>query len=393
MPKTKQRRSTSPVVAPAPAPTVCDKADILFRSAAECCRQHRRYARLVEMGTDESEQRAALRLVGASDEQLAEAGLRATQDVITAAMKKQSRVRVGMRVTDPEELGHLFPTGIGRLNPKAAPHRGCGWFAAPDDDDMIGDPGPFKAFRITPKMIRALSPAFAARRPVLERVFLNTEPGRYYASRWGRVLPRLYKGQQLAPVTIPYTDMEILHPPIDEITGIPKTGSAPAGDGGKEPGTSTSTTGPTTEASSGRSFAPAGLAALLSDIAQPDPGPADHDQVDADDSTVIRAEFGRVVAQAGMPPTRPNPVPELLARAHQETVAAGGRIHTKDLAARLGMDATALGTELRTLLTDVGVSRPGAGTVRAGADSESKPGYYADTLAEAIRAYSQRATS
>jgi len=73
MPKTKQRRASSPVTAPVPTPTVCDKADTLFRSAAECCRQHRRYARLVEMGTDESEQRAALRLVGASDEQLSEA--------------------------------------------------------------------------------------------------------------------------------------------------------------------------------------------------------------------------------------------------------------------------------------------------------------------------------
>lgn len=73
MPKMKQRRTAAREVAATPEPTVCDKADVLFRSAAECCRQHRRYARLVDMGTDESEQRAALRLVAASDEQLAEA--------------------------------------------------------------------------------------------------------------------------------------------------------------------------------------------------------------------------------------------------------------------------------------------------------------------------------
>src|SRR5690348_5700937 len=72
MPKTKQRQAAKPSAAPA-SPTICDKADILFRSAAECCRQHRRYGRLIEMETDESEQRAALRLVAASDEQLAEA--------------------------------------------------------------------------------------------------------------------------------------------------------------------------------------------------------------------------------------------------------------------------------------------------------------------------------
>jgi len=70
MPKTKQSR---PAAISGSQPTVCDKADVLFRSAAECCRQHRRYARLVEMGTDETEQIAALRLVAASDEQLAQA--------------------------------------------------------------------------------------------------------------------------------------------------------------------------------------------------------------------------------------------------------------------------------------------------------------------------------
>ena len=73
MPKTKPRRAASQAASVVPEPSICDKADILFRSAAECCRQHRRYARLIEMETDESEQRAALRLVAASDEQLSDA--------------------------------------------------------------------------------------------------------------------------------------------------------------------------------------------------------------------------------------------------------------------------------------------------------------------------------
>ena len=73
MPKTKQSRSTSPAATSGSHPTVCDKADVLFRSAAECCRQHRRYARLIAMNTDETEQVAALRLVAASDEQLTQA--------------------------------------------------------------------------------------------------------------------------------------------------------------------------------------------------------------------------------------------------------------------------------------------------------------------------------
>ena len=73
MPKTKPSRAAAKVAAAAPEPTICEKADLLFRSAAECCRQHRRYARLIEMETSEIEQRAALRLVAASDETLAEA--------------------------------------------------------------------------------------------------------------------------------------------------------------------------------------------------------------------------------------------------------------------------------------------------------------------------------
>lgn len=70
MPKTRVR---APALTPTAQPTICDKADTLFRSAAECCRQHHRYARLVSMSTHETEQQAALRLVLASDEQLKEA--------------------------------------------------------------------------------------------------------------------------------------------------------------------------------------------------------------------------------------------------------------------------------------------------------------------------------
>lgn len=73
MPKTKPRRTAAAKPQADSAPTICDKADTLFRSAAECCRQHHRYARLVEMGIDDAEQRAALRLVAACDEQLADA--------------------------------------------------------------------------------------------------------------------------------------------------------------------------------------------------------------------------------------------------------------------------------------------------------------------------------
>lgn len=312
-------------------------------------------------------------------------GLRATQDVITAAMKKQSRVRVGMRVSDPEELSHLFPTGGARINPKSAPYRGCGFYSSPDAEDVVSEPSPFKAYRIKPKQIRSLSAVYADRRPRLEKVFLDTEPGRYYDSRWGRILPRLYKAKQLAPTTIPYTDLDVLHPPLDEITGIPITGYTEDADGDTGPRTVASTTGaPTGQAGQERPvrFGSDLLSDML-DAARNVTG--QHDQAPEGEAAAIRTEFGRVVQQAGAPEDRPNPVPQLLAEAHQHVVAAGGRMWSGDLAAAHGLEARAFGTELNRLLREVGVERPGAGTVRIGEDSKS--GYLAETLAEAIRRY------
>ncbi|MFI0908202.1 hypothetical protein ACH4TE_32515 [Streptomyces sioyaensis] len=308
-------------------------------------------------------------------------GLRATQDVITAAMKKQSRVRIGMRVSDPEELHHLFPTGSGRLDPRAAGHKGSGFLSAPDEDDVDGQPGSFKCYRIKPRVINAIAPQLCERRPVVDAVSLETEPGRYYASRWGRILPRLYKTKKLSPTTHPYTHLDILWPPLDAATGLPVTTS----------GKPRKTTEPSTPPA-GSEIAPPrprfgsdALAALLAA-----PAAETGQRAGAEEAQVIRAEFGRVVQQAGVPADRPNPVPTLLADAHNAVVAAGGRMHTADLAEPLGMDPLVLGTELGKLLREVGIERPGKGTVRAGMDGESRPGYTAETLAAAIRAYTTR---
>ncbi len=309
-------------------------------------------------------------------------GLRATQDVITAAMKKQSRNRAGMRVSDPEELSHLFPSGAGRCDPKAAPRRGCGFYQAPDaEEDIVGDPMPFKAYRIKPSTIQRIAPAFALRRPRLEPVFLDTAPGRFYASRWGRVLPRLYKTKQLAPTTAPYTQVDVLRPEINEI-GVPITGAD-----GDDTTTATSAAPRTAVAPPVRRFGSEGLAALLDATRTPTPNAAAEASADTG-GTVIRAEFGRVVAQAGGPADRPDPVPRLLLDAYQTVEAASGRrMWSGELATRLNLEPAAFGAELNRLLKAVGVERPGAGRVRIG--EESKAGYYADTLAEAINRYRQ----
>ncbi|MGW1355580.1 hypothetical protein ACWCQE_41030 [Streptomyces sp. NPDC002409] len=313
-------------------------------------------------------------------------GLRATQDVITAAMKKQSRVRVGMRVSDPEELSHLFPTGGARINPKSAPYRGCGFYSSPDAEDVVSDPTAFKAYRIKPKQIRTLSTIYADRRPRLEEVFLDTEPGEYYASRWGRILPRLYKANKLAPTTIPYTEMDTLYPPVNQLTGIPITGAADPDDNAPAPRVvaATSPAPAQPEPRVGSDLLSTMLNAARTTTGQTQTAPGG-----GDDATV-QADFGRVIQQAGIPENRPTPVPRLLAEAHQHVVAAGGRMHTADLAALLEMDPLVLGTELGKLLREVNIERPGKGTVRAGKDNESKPGYLAETLAAAIHAYNLR---
>ncbi|MFE1329209.1 hypothetical protein ACFW6Y_01950, partial [Streptomyces microflavus] len=277
------------------------------------------------------------------------------------------------------------PTGGGRINPKAAPYKGCGFYSSPDEDDVVSDPTAFKGYRIKPKQIRALSVAYADRRPQLEPVFLDTEPALYYASRWGRILPRIYKAKQLAPTTTPYTDIDVLYPPVNDFTGIPITSTTEDDENGNA--------GPrVVAASTATTTAPAGpqvrvgsdLLTTMLNAARPAPAPS------LDDSTGIQADFGRVIQQAGTPQNRPNPVPQLLADAHNAVVAAGGRMHTADLAALLQMEPLVLGTELGKLLRKVSIERPGKGTVRAGKDNESKPGYTAETLAAAMRAYNLR---
>jgi hypothetical protein len=79
MPKSNAAKAPSPDTAPddSAAPTLTEqlqqRADTLFRTAAETCRQHRRYAALVELGAREPEQKAALKLASFCDTLLVDA--------------------------------------------------------------------------------------------------------------------------------------------------------------------------------------------------------------------------------------------------------------------------------------------------------------------------------
>lgn len=68
-----KQRPLTPISGPAvpsPADQYRAAADALFRAAAECCRQHRRYSCLVDHEVSDEEQAFAVRLVAVCDEWL-----------------------------------------------------------------------------------------------------------------------------------------------------------------------------------------------------------------------------------------------------------------------------------------------------------------------------------
>ncbi|MCC9310118.1 DNA translocase FtsK [Kitasatospora sp. RB6PN24] len=122
--------------------------------------------------------------------------LRATLDTITSAMKLQSKWRVGMTVSDPEELAYLFP-GYVKIDPKDAPVAGSGW----NMHTRLGPKRPtaFKAWRLVDTLIDRVCTVCAARRPTADPIALSVPTAKAYLSRWARTLPALYKGQTLTP--------------------------------------------------------------------------------------------------------------------------------------------------------------------------------------------------
>ncbi|MCX5355600.1 DNA translocase FtsK [Streptomyces mirabilis] len=121
-------------------------------------------------------------------------GLRATQDVVTATMKIQAKWRVGMTVSDAEELAYLFP-GYIKIDPKDAPVAGAGWTM----HTRLGPKKPtaMKVWRLVDELTDKICAATAARRPKLDELSASVESGGFYPQRWARTLPVLYKGQKL----------------------------------------------------------------------------------------------------------------------------------------------------------------------------------------------------
>ncbi|MFI2214958.1 DNA translocase FtsK [Streptomyces sp. NPDC020141] len=152
-------------------------------------------------------------------------GLRATQDVITAMMKIQSKWRVGMTVSDAEELAYLFP-GYIKIDPKDAPVAGSGW----NMHTRLGPKKPtaMKVWRLVDELTDKVCAATAARRPRLDQLSADVESGAFYPQRWARTLPDLYKGQPLTESAQHAIDNagQI----IDASTLLASAAPAPAGD-------------------------------------------------------------------------------------------------------------------------------------------------------------------
>ncbi|UNO42435.1 hypothetical protein [Streptomyces sp. MST-110588] len=155
--------------------------------------------------------------------------LRATTDAIPVPVKKRAAWRWGMYVTDPEELSYLF-SGYQKIDPSDAPWPGCGFNAYGKTK-----PRPFKAYALTPQHMDRIAAAVSPRRPALDKVSREVPHGRYYPSRWARVLPHLYEGERLHPVTRPYTDIPIVPVPTADDQGPAAPAIAPGG--GIRPGT------------------------------------------------------------------------------------------------------------------------------------------------------------
>lgn len=235
--------------------------------------------------------------------------LRATQDTITAAMKKRAKLRIGMHTEDPEELSYLF-SGYQVLDMADAPVPGSGFYTYGN-----GGPRPFKGRRLEPDIITRCTIACADRRPRLDPISCDVSLFAAYEGRWARALPALYPDDTAA-----FSDAVQNYLRDLAARGVDPTIT---GDEGSDDdtidaaikdaaGDAAAMTGPITPAQLDKMFAAAGTSAtpnipVPAPTTPPDPAPAT-DHRAADD-----ALFHRVIAQTGEPmPPDPGGTPPAL---------------------------------------------------------------------------------
>lgn len=127
--------------------------------------------------------------------------LRATAEDLPRAIKQHSRARVGMRVSDEDELRYLF-NNPGKIDPAMADWPGSGWVEHQDEDGEGKGVGPryvspFKAEFLSDAQIDEAAVAVAPLRPHLDAASAAmanavTADGRAFEDRWVRTLPQLF---------------------------------------------------------------------------------------------------------------------------------------------------------------------------------------------------------
>lgn len=127
--------------------------------------------------------------------------LRPTADDLPTAIKKHSRLRIGMRVSDREEIGYLFDNA-GKVDPELAKWQGSGWVEQQDEDgegDAVGPKyvSPAKMLYLEDAQIDEAAVAVAHHRPQLDAASAALADSvahgiRAYTDRWERTLPQLF---------------------------------------------------------------------------------------------------------------------------------------------------------------------------------------------------------
>ncbi|MEU5869584.1 hypothetical protein ABZ815_51065 [Nonomuraea sp. NPDC047529] len=251
--------------------------------------------------------------------------LRATQDMISANIKKQSDVRVGMYVTDEEELSFLFGWNRG-LSLADLPGVGCGFIQAGQ-----GTPRPFRSYFMRPGDIVEAAQAVARIRPELDPAARGVA-GQAYSTRYGRMRQAF---TDLDGVQVELAGVHHASPAAPSAA----PSAAPAG-AATRPHLAPVPCGPDATAWPDlRELAPKPAAPALSSAASwPDlPRPRQSD--------ALRAEHVRT-----LPSAPAAPLPEILRRALAVFDAERtGRLHSEELGATLALTTTVLADLLRPI--------------------------------------------
>lgn len=113
-------------------------------------------------------------------------GLRATADVADTAFKAGTSIRIGMRVTDSQELAYGFNDY--NLSGEDIPYAGSGFIKTGHDNDGIQV---FKAYYLAPRRMAGIGEEVTPWRPYLDELSLRVA-GSIYANRWRRTAPALW---------------------------------------------------------------------------------------------------------------------------------------------------------------------------------------------------------